>query len=199
MNSAFAPAADGKRWLVWAALFMTLWTAGLLWQVYAFLCDRDRTVFLEQTRRTAGHYAWLLADALSTEEPFLVQAHVRRLAGEEHARYAVLTDAEGNILASAGSPPGPPQADSLARRAGETEEFQVVEVDAAPPYLECAEPVWADGEKKGVLRWGVWLESLEEGRRAHRKRLAAAGAWSVGGGLCLASFLFIRRRRARES
>lgn len=178
--SSVDSASARVRFQIWNWAFfagMMAWGLFLVSLAFQLLTAEKQTSFLETGRKLMSHDALSAADVLITEEALLAQVYVRRLAGEEWGRYAILMDRRGRVVASAGSLPGQEEESRLSREALAAKDFHVVEVPGAPASLELSHPVWVRNEKWGVLRWGVWTEVLEEHRRRHLARLFLT--WSL--------------------
>lgn len=173
-----APARGSAAW-IWGAYALALvWGLGLMGLTYGLLRRTGREALLETSRTVLRHDAFVLSEALSRPDMEAAAGIVRRLAVEEGARYAVLQDAGGAAAVSAGDL-DPEREEGLSRAARSARDFQAVDAETRPSYLECQQPLWVGSQKWGVLRWGVWTDGLEEQARRHAGRLLAAWGWAA--------------------
>lgn len=177
-----------RAWGLYA--FMLAWAAALCAAADLRGARDDRGAFADKHASLLRLASVALADALTVEDALLPEAWVRRLAGEDGARYAALLDEEGRALFSAGDAPSglPPLREDAD--AG----VSVVELPGSPAVFDLSARLFVRGARQGAVRWGVAAAAPAERRKERRKALAASWLWAaaVGGGAAY----FLQRRSA---
>lgn len=131
--------------------------------VYNFF--HDRSVYMKQLRHravgTTGIFARTMAEAVLLRDFNVLRASVDEiLETEETARYALIEDGEGKILASSDhSQEGAILKDSISRRATESKEplIQLSKFKGVPVY-DVVYPLQIEGSKWGMVRVGYSLQ-----------------------------------------